>query len=41
VKNPFTEIKEERTSLISVESFFVMQDVSTGGNGIRFVIYSA
>jgi hypothetical protein len=38
VKNPYTEIKEEKASLISAESFFMPGDVSIGGNGIRFVI---
>jgi hypothetical protein len=38
-KNPYTEIKEEKASLISAKSFFVMpEDVSIGGNGICFVI---
>jgi hypothetical protein len=38
-KNPYTEIKEEKASLVFAESFFVMpEDVSIGGNGICFVI---
>jgi hypothetical protein len=38
-KNLYTEIKEEKASLVFAESFFVMpEDVSIGGNGICFVI---
>jgi hypothetical protein len=38
VKNLYTEIKKEKASLISAESFVMTEDVSIGGNGIRFVI---
>jgi hypothetical protein len=38
VKNPYTEIKEEKAKFDFCWILFVMQNVSIDGNGIIFVI---